>query len=229
MTTQIVTTEASPLPQTKSPALPFAPQEYAKQYHDDNNRILRQYFVTIDNFIAQLKLATDLPGFPVLPHIAAQDDRDQYATTNTVTKVLWNTLDSGYLFTLNADSTATPTYSGTYKIDFSLQFFNTNSQIHDVYIWLRVDNVDLAGSASIFSIPNSHGGTPGALAAYSSITFTITKGQKVALYWATNLAATLGGGTGVYMHASPTQTSPFVMPSIPSAKGSIVFVSGVTP
>ena len=54
MSTQLVSTEATSLPQTKSPALPFAPQEYAKQYHDDNNRILRQYFVTLDNFISLL-------------------------------------------------------------------------------------------------------------------------------------------------------------------------------
>lgn len=229
MTTQIVTTEIAPLPQTKSPALPFAPQEYARQYHDDTNKILRQYFLTIDNFIAQLKVATDISGFPVLPHIAAQDNTDQYAVTNTATKVLWDTLDSGYQFTLNVDSTATPAYSGTYKIDYSLQFFNTDSQIHDAYVWLQIDGVDVAGSASIFSIPNRHGGTDGAIVAYSSISFTITKGQKVALYWATNSAATSGGGAGVYMHSAPAQVSPFAMPSIPSAIGSIVFVSGVTP
>jgi hypothetical protein len=85
----------------------------------------------------------------------------------------------------------------------------------------------VAGSASVFSIPNRHGGVDGAVVAYSSITFTVTGGDEVALYWATNLAATSGGGTGVYLHASPAQTSPFALPSIPSAVGSIVFVSGV--
>lgn len=227
MTTQIVTTTSTSLTRTKAPALPIVPAVYSRQYGDQLNNVLRLYFNQLDNFVGQFAIATDGGVLPVLPHIAAQDSTDQYATaTNTATKVLWNTLDSGYGFTLNVDSTATPTYTGVYKIDYSLQFLNTDTQIHDLYVWLKVDGVDVAGSASIFSVPNSHGGTPGALIAYSSLTFPVTAGQDIALYWATNQAATSGGANGIYMHAAPTQTSPFVMPSIPSAVGSIVFVSG---
>lgn len=229
MTTSIVVSEATVLTPTKGPTLPFAPAQYDHQYADTLNNILRQYFNTLDNYTAQLKLSIGGSGFPVLPHIAAQDNTDQYATaTNTATKVLWSTLDSGYGFTLNVDSTATPTYTGVYKIDYSLQFLNTDTQIHDLYVWLKVDGVDVDGSASIFSVPNSHGGTPGALIAYSSLTFPVTAGQDIALYWATNQAAVSGGSNGIYMHEAPAQTSPFAMPSIPSAVGSIVFVSGST-
>lgn len=228
MTTNIVVTQSSELNRTGAPALPFAPVQYDRQYQDTFNNILRQYFNTLDNFVGQLTIDTGTAGLPALPHIAAQDGTDQYAVTNTATKVLWDTLDSGYGFTLNVDSTATPTYTGVYKIDYSLQFFNTDSQIHDAFVWLQVDGVDVPGSASIFSVPNRHGSVDGALVAYSSITFSVDAGEDVALYWATNSAATSGGGTGVYMHASPAQTSPFNMPSIPSAIGSIVLVSGST-
>jgi len=229
MTTSIVVTESIELNRTKAPALPFAPVDYDRVYQDTFNNILRQYFNTLDNFVGQLTIDTGNAGLPVLPHIAAQDSTDQYATaTNTATKVLWSTLDSGYGFTLNVDSTATPTYTGVYKIDYSLQFFNTYNQIQDVYVWLQIDGDDVPGSASIFSVPNSHGGVDGALVAYSSITFSVTAGQDVALYWATNRAATSGGATGIYMHEAPAQTSPFNMPSIPSAIGSIVLVSGST-
>lgn len=228
MTTNIVVTESLELNRTKAPALPFAPVDYDRAYLDQLNNILRQYFNTLDNFVGQLTIATDGGGLPLMPHIAAQDGTDQYAVTNTATKVLWSTLDSGFGFTLNIDSTATPTYTGVYKIDYSLQFFNTDSQIHDAFVWLQVDGVDVPGSASIFSVPNRHGSVDGALVAYSSITFNVDAGEDVALYWATNSAATSGGGTGVYMHASPAQTSPFNMPSIPSAIGSIVLVSGPT-
>ena len=227
MTTQIVTTESTSLTRTKAPALPIAPSVYSRQYGDQLNNVLRLYFSQLDNFVGQFAIGTGGGALPVLPHIAAQDSTDQYATaTDTATKALWNTLDSGYAFTLNVDSTATPTYTGVYKIDYSLQFFNTYNQIQDAYIWLQIDGVNVPGSASTFSVPNSHGGVDGALVAYSSITFNITAGQDVGLYWATNRAATSGGATGVYMHASPAQTSPFAMPSIPSAIGSIVFVSG---
>ena len=228
MTTNIVVTESIELTRTKAPQLPAAPVEYDRNYGDALANILRQYFNTLDNFVAQLTVATDGGGLPKVPHIAAQDGTDQYAVTDTATKVLWSTLDSGYGFTLNVDSTATPTYTGVYKIDYSLQFFNTATQIHDVYVWLQVDGVDVAGSTSVFSVPNSHGGVPGAIVAYSSLTFAIDSGQDLALYWATNLGATSGGGNGIYMHASPAQVSPFAAPSIPSAVGSIVFVSGPT-
>ncbi len=217
---------------TRAPALPFAPVQYDRGYSDTTHNILRQYFNTLDNVTGQL--VSNAGGrFLSFPHIAAQDSTDQYATaTNVATKVLWDTLDSGLGFTLNPNSTATPDYTGIYKIDYSLQFFNTASQIHDVYVWMQIDDVNVPGSASVFSVPNRHGSVDGAIVAYSSITFSIIGGQDIALYWATNQAATSGGGTGVYMHESPAQTigtppNTADIPSIPSAIGSIVFVSGI--
>jgi hypothetical protein len=212
---------------TKAPAIPFAPVEYDRGAMDTTHNILRQYFNTLDNVTGQL-LSNGGGRFLSFPHISARDETDQYATaTDTATKVLWDTLESGLDFTLNPNSTATPNDTGVYKIDYRLQFLNTSNQIHEAFVWLEVGGVNVPGSGSIFSVPNSHGGVDGALVAYSSVTFAITGGEDIALYWATNLAATSGGGTGVYLHASPAQTSPFVMPSISSATGSIVFVSGV--
>ena len=212
---------------TKAPALPFAPVQYDRGYSDTTHNILRQYFNTLDNVTGQL-LSNGGGRFLSFPHISAQDTTDQYATaTDTATKVLWDTLESGLAFTLNPNSTATPDSTGVYKIDYRLQFLNTATQIHEAFVWLEVGGVNVPGSGSIFSVPNSHGGVDGALVAYSSVAFTITGGEDIALYWATNLAATSGGGNGVYLHASPAQVSPFVMPSISSATGSIVFVSGV--
>lgn len=54
MTTQIVVTESVEFTRTKAPALPFAPVQYDRQYQDTLNNILRQYFNTLDNFVAQL-------------------------------------------------------------------------------------------------------------------------------------------------------------------------------
>lgn len=58
MATNLVTTETIILPRTKAPALPYAPPEYSAQYQDILNNILRQYFNTLDNFIAQLMATT---------------------------------------------------------------------------------------------------------------------------------------------------------------------------
>lgn len=54
MANNLVTTEVTTLSQTKAPALPFAPVQYDRGYHDTLNNILRQYFNTLDNFIGQL-------------------------------------------------------------------------------------------------------------------------------------------------------------------------------
>ena len=56
MTTSVVVTEATILTPTKGPTLPFAPVQYDRQYIDTLNNILRQYFNTLDNYTAQLKL-----------------------------------------------------------------------------------------------------------------------------------------------------------------------------
>jgi hypothetical protein len=222
------------LSSTKAPSLPFAQAEFSREYTDTTHNILRQYFNTIDNLTGQL-LAASGGRFLSFPHIAAQHSDDQYATaTNVATKVLWDTLDSGLGFTLNPNSTATPDYTGVYKIDYSLQVFNTASQIHELYVWLKVNNINVPGSTSIFSVPERHGAINGALIAYSSVTFMVTGGDEVALYWATNQAATSGGGTGVYLHHENAQTigtppNDAALPSTPSAIGSIVFVSGIPP
>jgi len=66
MSTNVVITSVAALTPTKGPTLPFAPVQYDRQYQDTFNNILRQYFNTIDNYTAQLRLGsvyafTDLP------------------------------------------------------------------------------------------------------------------------------------------------------------------------
>jgi len=56
MAKQILLTDSTTLPITKAPALPFAPVQYDRQYHDVYNNIMRQYFLTVDNFTRQFSL-----------------------------------------------------------------------------------------------------------------------------------------------------------------------------
>ena len=58
MSTQIVITESLELYPTKAPALPYAPDAYNKEYHNQLNSILRLYFNTLDQFIAQFMAST---------------------------------------------------------------------------------------------------------------------------------------------------------------------------
>lgn len=217
----------------KAPNLPVGPVEYTQRYQDQLLNILRLYFNTIDNFAGQV-INTDITptdGTSLkFPHISASDTSDQYAGgNNTPTLVVWNTLEAGYGFTLNLDGSATALYSGVYKITFSLEFANTDNVQHEATVWLKLNGVDVPRSSTSFSLPARKSALiPTFVCGYSEVTFEVAAGQRITLHWATELAATSGGVTGVYIHADPAQTSPYVRPAIPSAVGSITFVSALT-
>ena len=212
----------------KAPNLLVAPTQYEPRYVDQLNSVQRLYYNTIDNGLASLY--GPLGGkFLNIPHIAASDTTDQYATgNNTPTVIAWNTLDSGAGWTLTAPGSATPAQTGVYKITYSAQLANTSNVVHDAVFWLKVDSVDVPRSATYFSVPaRKSAGVPSYVAAYSEVTFTITAESVVELWWATDTAATSGGTVGVYIFADPAQTSPYARPAIPSVIGSITFVSSV--
>ena len=167
------------------------------------------------------------------PHIAASDSTDQYADADDdPTIVKWDTADELLGFTLNVDYTATAEFDGVYKIDYSLQFINTDNAAHDIFVWLQVNGTDLAKSASKFTIPARKSvGDNSFIVAYSSITFDVAAGDDIGLWWATDKAySTTGPVDGVYMEYIPAQTAPpYNHPSAPSAIGSIVYVSAPKP
>lgn len=216
---------------SKAPNLPAASQDYSPLTVEQINNALRLYFNQVDNVTGTLLTATG-GAYLGLPHIAASDTTNQYAAADdTRTLVAWNTLDSGNGFTLYNDGSAASSIDGVFKIDYSLQFVNTDNAAHDVTVWLRTDGADVAGSASKFTIPARKSvGVYGYLVAYSSIVFPVVAGEKIYLYWATGKAYnTTGPVDGVYMAYEPVQTSPFAHPSVPSAVGSITFVSRINP
>lgn len=217
-----------PLFNFRAPALPLPPPIYNRQQFDELNRALRLYFNKLDVDLTALINPNGGSNLS-FPHIAASDSTDQRTTDNTATVVNWNTLDSGSGWTLNSPGSATTDYSGIYKITYSLQFNNTDNSQHTVTVWLQVNGTDVANSATAFSVPaRKNPSTPGFICAYSEATFAITAGQDIELYWATDKANLLSPATdGVYMFHDAAQASPFPRPAIPSAIGSITFVSAL--
>ena len=214
----------------KAPNLLIAPPaEYEPRYQEQLNNAQRLYYNQIDN--TNQSLLGPLGGqYLNIPHIAASDSTDQYATaTNTPTVVAWNTLDAGAGWTLNAPGSATPAQTGVYKITYSAQIANTANAIHDAVFWLRVNGVDIPNSATYFTVPaRKSAGNPSYICAYSEVVFTITAANVVQLMWATDQAySTVGPVDGVYLFADPAQTSPYARPAIPSVIGSITFVSSL--
>jgi hypothetical protein len=211
----------------RAPSLPIPTSEYSQSQQDQLQNALRLYFNQLDNGMYNL---FDVNGGSNLsiPHIAASDNADQLATAaNTPTEVKWDTLESGLGWTLNPPGTATADISGIYTVRYSLQFANTDNSQHDAAVWLRVNNVDVPRSTTVFSIPErKSAGVFSYVCAYSEATFQVNAGDTIALYWATDQAFSVSPAVaGVYIEHIAAQTSPYVRPAVPSAIGSITFVS----
>lgn len=214
---------AKTLKSTVAPNLPVAPVMYEQQYHNQLNNIQRLYYNTIDNTLSVL-LENNGGRYLNFPHIAASDSTNQYAAGNdTPTLTAWNTFESGEGFTLSA-TYATATYSGTYRIDYSLQFENTDNAAHDIVVWLKVNGTNVARSGSKFTIPARKSNTVFSyIIAVSFVVFNINAGDQIQLYWQTDKAYnTVGPVDGVFMRAEAATAT---LPAIPSAVGSITFVS----
>jgi hypothetical protein len=215
-----------------APAIPVPPIEYNQQYSTDLIRVLRLYFNQLDDYLKNVNASLNGQGVGIIfPHIAASDSTDQVAGgNNTPTVINFNTLDSGYEWTLNAPGSATSNYPGVYKITYSIQFINTANAVHYATVWLKVNNSDIPNSSTIFAIPARKSASPGEegyLAAYSEITFDA--GDEIELYWATDLAGNPTTPTnGVYLYHDVAQTTPYARPAIPSVIGSITYVSALT-
>jgi hypothetical protein len=235
--TYIVTTEYD-IDRVAAPNLPLAPDQWNRQYQDQFANVLRLYFNRLDNFIARLEAsdAASSDGYGLrFPYIAASDGAIQYATAaNTPTIIQWNSLDAGNGFTLNANNTATAQVTGVYKITYSLQFANNDNAIHDAIVWLRINGstsaADVTNSTTVFTLQARKSALlPNFVCGYSEVVFTLNAGDSVGLWWGTNQAATSGGATGIYIDYRAAQTTPMAYPAVPSAIGSITFVSALPP
>ena len=216
-----------PVRPSKAPNLPVAPNEYQARHQETLTNVLRLYFNQIDNATGAL-LNVNGGQFVQFPHISSSDSTDQYASANnTPTLVLWNTLESISGFTLNPGGYAVADQNGIYKIDYSLQFVNTDNVSHDAFVWLQVNGSVAANSSIRFTIPaRKSAGVYAFVVAYSSIVFEVPKDSEIRLWWATEKAYNpVGPVDGVYMEHLPAQTVPYVRPANPSAVGSITFVS----
>ena len=216
-----------------APNLPLFKNQYNRLDQDSYSNVLRLYFNLLDQYLGAINDAANggvVTGGFSFPHIAASDSTDQRTTNDTATLVNWNTLDSGYLWTLNSPGSATAQVPGVYTIRYSLQFVNTDNAQHTATVWLQNNGSDVANSATSFSVPaRKSASIPGFNCAYSEATFTVNAGDEIELYWAVDQANIVSPAQdGIYMFHDAAQVSPFARPAIPSAIGSIVWVSALT-
>lgn len=113
--------------------------------------------------------------------------------------------------------------AGTYNVQFSVQFVNTSSQIHDTDIWLRKNGVNVADTNSQFSVPERHGGVDGTLIAALNLFMTLAPNDIIELMWATSDSATtikyLPARTNPTRPATPSAIVTVSLASVPSNQG----------
>ena len=206
------------------PNLALAPDDYQRSYHDQLNSILRLYFNQLNQDVNEL-IGSVGGRYLSFPAASVQRTTDYlYAANNTAYQITFDTTDYVNGTTLNANDGIEVAYSGIYNYQFSVQFANTDRQIHTAYVWLRKNGVDLPGTGSKFDVPNKHGSSDGYLIAACNFYVQLDAGDTVEM-WSAVSQRESAGTDGIYMEAYAAQTSPFAMPSIPSVVATLTFVS----
>jgi hypothetical protein len=184
----------------------------------------------VESETENLKIGDGLTPWSGLPYFGNPgywgsfwDTTSQTATANTPTPILLrkNDLDNRGIKVIS-DSRITVDHPGIYSFTFSIQFSNTDVQIHDINVWLRKNDSgasgDVADSDSKFSIIASHGGTPGNVIGTVNFILKLAAADYIELIWATSNA-------NAYIHAEAAATSPFAHPGIPGIICTVVQVA----
>lgn len=79
--------------------------------------------------------------------------------------------------------------AGVYNIQWSGQFTNTASLPKDIYVWLRVDGIDVPGSSGGVWIPSKHAGGDGHIIVGWNYFLQFTAGQHLELVWSASSTA----------------------------------------
>ena len=201
------------------PNLPLAPFEYDPRYQEQFTNILRLYFNRLE-VITRNILAPSGGQFVSYPFGAFSSLLDQTAASTTVAyAITFNSTDINQSVEVANNSRIVVLYSGIYNLQFSIQFVNTDTQIHDVDVWAAINGTNVANSNSRFSVPNRHGGVDGHLIAALNLFLTMQAGDYVELYWHTT-------NTAVSVEYLSSGSSP-TRPATPSVIATMAFVSSI--
>lgn len=208
------------LTNTPPPRLPTAPTQYEPRFHDQHSDVLRLYFNQLSGTVGAL---TGPRGGKWLqfPYGAFQNNANiSLAAINTPALVPMASADyASGMYHIVGDGIHVE-QSGIYNYQFSIQFENANTQIHDAHVWLRKNGANVPWTDSAFSIISSHGGVPGYLIGAANFYIDLTAGDYIELWWAAD-------STLVTMRSLPAITSPYARPGSPAVVATLSFVSNV--
>jgi hypothetical protein len=142
------------------------------------------------------------PGGTLGYYGAFQDTTTQTIASTTVAyPITLNTTDEANGVSVTSSSRILFANAGTYNLQWSGQFKNTNNSDQDISIWLRKNGSDVAGSTGLVSVPSSHGGISGHTIAGWNFVFTVAAGDYYELIWSSS-------STAVTLQSYTSGTSP---------------------
>jgi hypothetical protein len=163
---------------------------------------------------------TEAAGNNLVPFASYQNTVDQtFAAANTAYTVALNTTDIADGSYLSANKIYVRN-AGTYNVQYSLQLANTTTQIDATSVWLKLNGVNIDGTASKFDVPAKHGSSDGYLIAVANFFVTCEADDYIELGIA--IAA-----TGTYIEAYAAQTTPYARPLIPSSVVTLTLASPI--
>jgi hypothetical protein len=168
------------------PSLGFAPEAYERRYFGEINGALNGYFRSL---ISTLGAMFGIRGGKFLnnPYGAFQSTVDQTAAAaNTAYAMTLNTTDYANGVSVASSSRITVVDSGIWNLQWSGQFENTDTQDHDVRVWLKINGTVVVGSTGFFAIPSSHGGVNGHALVGWNYFLSLNASDYVELWWATD-------------------------------------------
>jgi len=146
------------------------------------------------------------------------DSTDQTGSVSAGTVMTFNTVDVADGITLVSSSQITVPNTGKYSLQFSSQFKNTNNAQEDVTVWLRINGVDLANSATQYTIPaRKSAGIFGYGVASLTFLLDLTANDYVEILW-------IPTNTTVTMEHLPASVTP-AYPAIPSVIATMIQVA----
>jgi len=146
--------------------------------------------------------AAGLSGAIFQNYGAFSDYQDQSDGSNTATALLARQTDYSHNVKMVDGSKITFTEIGKYNIQWSAQFNNTDTQEHDVSIWLKYNGVDVVGSTGLVGIPSSHGGGAGhQIPSWNFIVDVTKSGDFYEFYWS-------APSTAVTIKSYPASSNP---------------------
>lgn len=131
-----------------------------------------------------LKWGTNTAATPTGYYAQYQDNNTQtVAVINTGYPIKFRTLDINNGVTVVSNSRITFANTGIYNLQFSVQLENSDTQEHDVTIWLRRNGVDVAGSSGFVAVVAKHGGINGHVLPSWNYLLDVIAGEYYELVW----------------------------------------------